>query len=75
MISARALAPLAELLDLAWPLMGRNVPAAFHKGADFRKGVAEASQSFAFDLIEHPSRVGEGAILEIANLRRKPRQA
>ena len=74
-LSARALAPLAELLDLAWPLMGRGVPAAFHKGAEFRKEVAEASQSFAFDLIEHPSRVGEGAILEIANLRRKPRQA
>ncbi len=74
-ISARALAPLTELLDLAWPLMSRGVPAAFHKGAEFRKEVAEASQSFAFDLIEHPSRVGEGAILDIANLRRKPRQA
>lgn len=74
-ISARALAPLGALLDLAWPLMSRGVPAAFHKGADFRKEVADASQSFAFDLVEHPSRVGEGAILEIANLRRKPRQA
>lgn len=74
-ISARALAPLGQLLTLAEPLMAQGIPAAFHKGADFRREVAEASQSFAFDLLEHPSRVGEGVILEITNLRRKPRQA
>jgi 16S rRNA (guanine527-N7)-methyltransferase len=71
---ARAVAPLKRLLELTEPLMGRGVPAAFHKGEDFRAEIAEASQSFEFDLIEHPSRVGEGVILEIANLRRKPRQ-
>ncbi len=74
-ISARALAALPELLATAEPLMARGVPAAFHKGEDFRREVAEASQSFAFDLVEHRSRVGEGVILEITNLGRKPRQA
>ncbi|MBX3553285.1 MAG: 16S rRNA (guanine(527)-N(7))-methyltransferase RsmG [Pseudolabrys sp.] len=74
-ISARALAALPELLAMAEPLMARGVPAAFHKGEDFRREVAEASQSFAFDLVEHRSRVGEGVILEITNLGRKPRQA
>lgn len=74
-VVARAVAPLKALLDLAEPVMARGVPAAFHKGRDFRPEVDEATQSFGFDLIEHRSRVGEGAILEIANLRRKPRQA
>jgi 16S rRNA (guanine527-N7)-methyltransferase len=72
---ARAVAPLKRLLALCAPLMEQGVPAAFHKGEDFRAEIAEASQSFDFDLIEHNSRVGEGVILEIANLRRKPRQA
>lgn len=71
-ITARAVAPLAVLLELAGPLMVKGVPAAFHKGRDFRSEVAEASQSFDFDLVENASRVGEGVILEITNLRRKP---
>ncbi|MEX2319601.1 MAG: 16S rRNA (guanine(527)-N(7))-methyltransferase RsmG [Bauldia sp.] len=71
---ARAVAPLRRLLALCEPLMEKGVPAAFHKGQDFRAEIAEASQSYDFDLLEHPSRVGEGVILEIANLRRKPRQ-
>lgn len=73
-IVARAVAPLGRLLDLAEPLMIRGVPAAFHKGAEFAAEIDEASHSFDFDLLEHASRVGEGVILEIANLRRKPRQ-
>ena len=72
---ARAVAPLGRLLELAEPIMVRGVPAAFHKGAEFAAEIDEASHSFDFDLIEHASRVGEGVILEIANLRRKPRQA
>ena len=74
-LAARAVAPLKRLLALCEPLMRKGIPAAFHKGQDFRAEIAEASQSFEFDLLEHSSRVGEGVILEIANLRRKPRQA
>lgn len=74
-ISARAVAPLAELLRLAEPLMVKGVPGSFHKGRDFRAEVTEASQSFEFDLVEIASRVGEGVILDITNLRRKPRRA
>jgi 16S rRNA (guanine527-N7)-methyltransferase len=74
-ISARALASLPALLQIAAPLMETGIPGAFHKGKDFRREIAEASQSFAFDLVEHPSRVGEGVILEVTNLRRKPRRA
>jgi 16S rRNA (guanine527-N7)-methyltransferase len=76
-VSARALAPLALLLALAEPVMsverGQGAPAAFHKGRDYKRELAEASQTFAFDLVEHESRVGEGGvILEIARLRRQP---
>lgn len=70
-VSARALAPLRALLDLAAPLMvGRDIPAAFHKGQDFGREIAEATQSWAFDLVKHDSRVGDGgAILDISHLR------
>ena len=72
-ISARALAPLGDLLGLAAPLMEQGIPAAFHKGQDFVREIAEATQSWAFDLVKHESRVGDGgAILDISHLRRVP---
>jgi 16S rRNA (guanine527-N7)-methyltransferase len=75
-VSARALASLKELFVLAEPVMGQGVPAAFHKGQGYRQEIAEASQSFAFDLVEHESRVeGGGVILEVANLRRTGEEA
>ncbi|CAN5360032.1 16S rRNA (guanine(527)-N(7))-methyltransferase RsmG [soil metagenome] len=70
-VSARAVAPLTDLLAMAAPVMTQSVSAAFHKGLDFRREVAEATQSWDFDLIEHQSRIGDGVILEISNLRRK----
>ena len=74
-VIGRALAPLGRLLELAEPLMSRGVPGAFHKGEDFRTEIDEATQSWNFDLVQHDSRIGGGVILEITNLRRKPRQA
>ena len=38
-VIARAVAPLARLLELAEPLMGQGVPAAFHKGQDFQSEI------------------------------------
>jgi 16S rRNA (guanine527-N7)-methyltransferase len=70
-ISARAVAPLAELLALAEPLMSNGAPGLFHKGRDFKAEVAEATQSWEFDLVEHKSRIGDGVILEVQNLRRR----
>lgn len=73
-VIARALASLSELFRLAEPLMARGVRAGFHKGDDFRREVSEASQSWAFDLVECPSRVAEGSvILDIGNLSRVSR--
>lgn len=73
-VVARAVAPLARLFELAEPLLGQGVPAAFHKGQDFEAEIDAASQTFAFDLVRHDSLIGEGVILEITALRRKPNQ-
>ncbi len=71
-VCARALAPLADLLALAAPVMEQGVPAAFHKGQDFVREISEATQSWGFDLVKHDSRLGgQGVILEIANLKRR----
>jgi 16S rRNA (guanine527-N7)-methyltransferase len=64
-ITARALAPLGELLRLTWRLIRPERPAAFLKGADYRNEIAEASQSFALDLVVHASRISDGVILEV----------
>jgi 16S rRNA (guanine527-N7)-methyltransferase len=70
-MTARALAPLAELLRLAAPVMGRGVPAAFMKGQEWRGEVAEAQSAWQFELLPHESRTGEGSvILDISALRR-----
>ncbi|MBH0237789.1 16S rRNA (guanine(527)-N(7))-methyltransferase RsmG [Methylobrevis albus] len=59
-VSARALAPLADLLGLAAPILERGAAGVFHKGQDFASEVALATQSWVFDLIEHPSRIDPG---------------
>jgi 16S rRNA (guanine527-N7)-methyltransferase len=64
-ISARALASLASLCDLAAPLLSRGIPAWLHKGADFSAERAEASHAWTLDLVEHPSRIGSGVIVEL----------
>ena len=72
-ITARALAPLGDLLGMAGPLIGPSRPAAFLKGADFRREVAEAAQSFDLDLVEHPSRVADDSvILEVRRATPRP---
>jgi 16S rRNA (guanine527-N7)-methyltransferase len=56
-VSSRALAPLADLLDLAEPLMARGAAGVFHKGQDFGAEVKIATQSWTLDLVEQISRV------------------
>jgi len=71
-VLGRAVAPLAKLLRLALPLMCEGVSAAFHKGRDYEREIAEATLTWEFDLVRHDSRIGGGGvILEISNLRRK----
>jgi 16S rRNA (guanine527-N7)-methyltransferase len=68
-VTARALAPLPVLLDLASPWLAEGARGLFHKGRDYRAEVQESRDGWAFDLVDHPSLVApEGVILEISNL-------
>lgn len=70
-ISARALASFARLLDLTEPLTARGVAAAFHKGEDFDAELAEASQSWALDLVKHKSLIDPtSSIIEVRHAER-----
>lgn len=71
-VTARALAPLGELLELTEPWLSTSARSLFHKGRDYQREVAETAQHWRYDLIEHPSAVAsDGVILEIAKLRRR----
>lgn len=54
-ITARALAPLSELLDYAFPLMNENSIGLFLKGKDAEKEIVEAKKKWEFDLEIFPS--------------------
>lgn len=72
-LTARALAPLADLLALTEPwLEGGYSRALFHKGRDYRGEIEESSRKWRFDLLEHPSVTDPDAvILEIQNVSRR----
>lgn len=70
-ISARALASLTDLLDLAEPLFAAGTRAAFHKGGDFDAELAEASKSWSLDLVRHKSMIDrDSTIVEILGAKR-----
>jgi 16S rRNA (guanine527-N7)-methyltransferase len=70
-VTARALAPLMELLDLAAPWLTAGARGLFHKGRDYRKEIEESAPRWRFDLVEHPSLMDDDSVvLDIRNLRR-----
>ncbi len=69
-VTARALAPLPKLLELASPWLTAGARGLFHKGRDYRSEIEESADHWRFDLIEHESRINpEGVILDIRNLK------
>jgi 16S rRNA (guanine527-N7)-methyltransferase len=73
-ITARALAPLQDLLELAgpWLLCGRGL---FHKGRDVGRELTEAMKSWTIQYIRHPSEIDpKGTILEILEARHRHEQ-
>lgn len=71
-VTARALAPLPRLLDLAEPWLTAGTTGLFHKGRDYAAEVTESGDAWRFDLIEHRSKIDPaGRILEISGLARK----
>src|SRR5262245_57914755 len=71
-VSARALAPLPRLLDLASPFFGEKTRGLFLKGRDSETEIAEARTRFDFGCRIHPSLTADhGCIAEVTKLRRK----
>ncbi|CCV10409.1 16S rRNA (guanine(527)-N(7))-methyltransferase RsmG [Mesorhizobium sp. STM 4661] len=69
-VTARALASLPMLLDLAAPWLTKGAHGLLHKGRDYRAEVAESAQRWSFDLVEHASVTdAHGVILELTGLR------
>jgi 16S rRNA (guanine527-N7)-methyltransferase len=68
-VTARALAPLPELLGLTFPWLSIGARGLLHKGRDYGREIQESSLLWQYDLIEHRSKVdADSVILEIANL-------
>jgi len=70
-VSARALAPLPELLSLAEPLLARGARGVFHKGQDFVAEREKATLSWDFDLVEYLSRIESGSRVVVVNSARR----
>jgi 16S rRNA (guanine527-N7)-methyltransferase len=65
-VTARALAPLDALLELALPFFGNASAGLFLKGREAGVEIAEARKRWAFDLKLHTSvSDAQGQILEI----------
>ena len=68
-VTARALAPLPELLRLTSPWIKDGARGLFHKGRRHREEIAAAHGGWRFDLVEHQSRTdADSVILEISNV-------
>jgi 16S rRNA (guanine527-N7)-methyltransferase len=70
-VTARALAPLSELLYLAEPFFKKGAIGLFHKGQDVEEELTEATKSWRIAFRTHPSSTdSRGCILEIREARR-----
>ena len=68
-VSARALAPLPDLLRLTAPWLQSGAKGFFHKGRRRTEEIAAAHGVWRFDLLQHQSRTDtDSAILEISNV-------
>lgn len=71
-VTARALAPLADLLELSSPWLLAGARALFHKGRGHDAEIAVSSGAWRYDLVKHRSRIDDDSvILDIRNLARR----
>ncbi len=71
-VTARALAPLELLFQLAEPWLSAGARALFHKGRDYASEIEKCHDGWRFDLIEHRSVIdAESVILDISGLKRR----
>ena len=74
-VTARALAPLPKLLDLAEPFLEQGAIGYFHKGQDVEAELTEATKSWRITVEKHPSMTdSRGTILVVKEARRVRRQ-
>lgn len=74
-VSARALAPLPRLLELAEPFLqrGNETKGLFLKGRETEAEIMSAQERWTFDVVRHPSRTApEARVIEVSNLHRRP---
>ncbi|WP_331255207.1 16S rRNA (guanine(527)-N(7))-methyltransferase RsmG [Candidatus Bealeia paramacronuclearis] len=72
LITARALAPLIDLLKYSEPLSHDGTQFLFLKGRGFKEEIEDAEKKWKFDLeIFHSSTHSEGVIIQIKNLKKK----
>lgn len=73
-LTARALAPLPRLLELAAPWFGPGVRGLFLKGRDAEREIEAAKQHFSFACRLHPSLTAtDSSIVEISDLAKLPK--
>jgi 16S rRNA (guanine527-N7)-methyltransferase len=71
-ISARACAPLPQLLELAAPFFRAETRGLFLKGRNARREIDAARQLWKFDVHRHPSLTAtDSSIVEITNLAKR----
>ncbi|MFW6077090.1 MAG: 16S rRNA (guanine(527)-N(7))-methyltransferase RsmG, partial [Hyphomicrobiales bacterium] len=69
LVTARALAPLPKLLDLAAPWLEAGAYGLFHKGQDVDSELTESAKSWRITCARHPSVVDpDGCILEVKEI-------
>jgi 16S rRNA (guanine527-N7)-methyltransferase len=72
-VTARAVAPLHQLVGFAAPLLGKGAKALFLKGQDVEAELTEATKYWKLTPRLHPSLTGQGWIVELDRVqRRKP---
>lgn len=70
-VTARALAPLHELIAFAEPIMTRGAKALFMKGRDVEAELTQATKYWNIAPALHPSLTGEGWIVDIVTVSRR----
>lgn len=70
-VTARALAPLDQLLRLGEPWLAKEAAGLFHKGRDYASEIVESHARWRYDLVIHDDRIDpQGRILQVGHLRR-----
>jgi 16S rRNA (guanine527-N7)-methyltransferase len=70
-VTARAVAPLHQLVGFAEPLVGKGAKALFLKGQDVEVELTEATKYWKLTPRLHPSLTGQGWIVELDRIERR----